>query len=168
MKQGAVPSCDFVLMFTIIRVDDSFIQNARPPCARPQCAPTSDFSSGFPDGAYPLPSALDHDAGLPEAQDSTAEVVFSAEQWAALASAEHLCLGQVATTEKSNEITAISELLQLLDLHSAIVTIDAMGCQKTIAAKIIERGGDYVLTVKDNQPHLRTDGNGGAELPRSH
>jgi len=72
----------------------------------------------------------------------------------AWASAEHLCLGQVATAEKSNEITAIPALLELLDLHGAIVTIDAMGCQKAIAAKILERGGDYVLTVKDNQPTL--------------
>jgi predicted transposase YbfD/YdcC len=75
----------------------------------------------------------------------------------AWATAEHLCLGQVATAEKSNEITAIPELLELLDLHGAIVTIDAMGCQKAIAKKILERGGHYVLTVKDNQPTLLAD-----------
>ena len=68
-----------------------------------------------------------------------------------------LTLGQVATQEKSNEITAIPELLELLDLEGALVTIDAMGCQKAIAAKIVEGGGDYVLTVKDNQEHLRED-----------
>jgi predicted transposase YbfD/YdcC len=71
---------------------------------------------------------------------------------------EHsLTLGQVATEEKSNEITAIPQLLELLDLEGALVTIDAMGCQKAIAAKIVEGGGDYVLSVKDNQEHLRQD-----------
>jgi predicted transposase YbfD/YdcC len=75
----------------------------------------------------------------------------------AWASANHLLLGQVAVDGKSNEITAIPELLELLDLHGALVTIDAMGCQKAIAAKIIDGGGDYVLTVKDNQENLRAD-----------
>jgi predicted transposase YbfD/YdcC len=75
----------------------------------------------------------------------------------AWATEHHLSLGQVATAEKSNEITAIPELLELLDLQGAIVTIDAMGCQKAIASKIVERGGHYVLTVKDNQPNLMED-----------
>jgi predicted transposase YbfD/YdcC len=71
---------------------------------------------------------------------------------------EHsLTLGQIATEEKSNEITAIPQLLELLDLEGALVTIDAMGTQKAIAAKIIEGGGDYILTAKDNQEHLRQD-----------
>ena len=69
----------------------------------------------------------------------------------------HLSLGQVAVDTKSNEITAIPQLLEMLDLHGALVTIDAMGCQKAIAKKIVDRGGDYVLTVKDNQEHLRED-----------
>lgn len=68
-----------------------------------------------------------------------------------------LTLGQVATGEKSNEITAIPELLDLLDVEGALVTIDAMGCQKAIAARIVAGGGDYVLTVKDNQPDLTAD-----------
>jgi predicted transposase YbfD/YdcC len=63
----------------------------------------------------------------------------------------------VATSAKSNEITAIPLLLDLLDLAGALVTIDAMGCQTEIAEKIVERGGDYVLTVKENQPHLLED-----------
>ena len=75
----------------------------------------------------------------------------------AWATEHHLSLGQVATAEKSNEITAIPELLDLLELHGAIVTIDAMGCQKAIASKIIERGGNYLLVVKDNQPTLLQD-----------
>jgi predicted transposase YbfD/YdcC len=69
----------------------------------------------------------------------------------------HLTLGQVATDAKSNEITAIPELLELLDLNGAVVTIDAMGCQKEIAAGIVGRGGQYVLAAKENQPHLYED-----------
>ena len=75
----------------------------------------------------------------------------------AWATAQHLSLGQVAVDAKSNEITAIPALLELLDLNGALVTIDAMGCQKAIAAKILERGGHYALTVKDNQEHLLED-----------
>src|SRR3954454_13392780 len=71
---------------------------------------------------------------------------------------EHsLTLGQIATEEKSNEITAIPQLLELLDLNGALVSIDAMGCQKEIAADIIGRGGQYVLAAKENQPHLYED-----------
>jgi predicted transposase YbfD/YdcC len=70
---------------------------------------------------------------------------------------DRLTLGQVATDAKSNEITAIPELLALLDLKGAVVTIDAMGCQKGIAADIIDGGGQYLLAVKENQPHLYED-----------
>jgi len=66
-----------------------------------------------------------------------------------------LVLGQVKTDEKSNEITAIPELLRLLDINGCIVTIDAMGCQKTIAKQIIEQKGDYVLALKGNQSGLQ-------------
>lgn len=69
----------------------------------------------------------------------------------------HLTLGQVATDAKSNEITAIPELLELLDLEGTVVTIDAMGCQKDIATQIVGGGGEYVLAVKENQPHLYED-----------
>ena len=75
----------------------------------------------------------------------------------AWAADNQLTLAQVATDEKSNEITAIPQLLELLCLKGALVTIDAMGCQKDIAAKIVAGGGDYVLTVKDNQPTLLDD-----------
>lgn len=75
----------------------------------------------------------------------------------AWATAQHLTLGQVAVADKSNEITAIPKLLELLELNGALVTIDAMGCQKEIAKKIVAGGGDYVLTVKDNQPNLLDD-----------
>jgi predicted transposase YbfD/YdcC len=72
----------------------------------------------------------------------------------AWASEHGLALGQVATEEKSNEITAIPELIDRIDVKGAIVTIDAMGCQKEIAQKIVDAKGDYVLAVKDNQPKL--------------
>lgn len=75
----------------------------------------------------------------------------------AWATEANLTLGQVAVAGKSNEITAIPALLELLDLRGALVTIDAMGCQKAIAAKIVARGGDYVLAVKGNQEHLLED-----------
>lgn len=70
-------------------------------------------------------------------------------------SVEHgVSLGQLATEEKSNEITAIPELINNIDVAGAIVTIDAAGCQKTIAAKIVDGGGDYVLSLKGNQGNL--------------
>jgi predicted transposase YbfD/YdcC len=72
--------------------------------------------------------------------------------------AEHrLTLAQVAVDDKSNEITAIPMVLKMLDLHGALVSIDAIGCQKAIAQQIRDDGGDYLLAVKDNQPTLYTD-----------
>ena len=68
-----------------------------------------------------------------------------------------LVLGQVKTDVKSNEVTAIPELLKKLDLLGSIVTIDAMGCQKKIAKQIIEQGGDYVFNLKGNQGTLHQD-----------
>ena len=67
-----------------------------------------------------------------------------------------LTLGQVAVDTKSNEITALPQLLDLLDLQDKIVTIDAVGCQTELAQAIVEGGGDYVLAVKGNQPTLHT------------
>jgi predicted transposase YbfD/YdcC len=75
----------------------------------------------------------------------------------AWATENHLSLGQVAVDTKSNEIIAIPELLKLLDLHGALVTIDAMGCQKKIASQIVAGGGDYLFPAKENQPHLLAD-----------
>ena len=72
----------------------------------------------------------------------------------AWATQQTLTLGQVKTDEKSNEITAIPQLLELLDRHGCIVTIDAMGCQREIAQRITDGGADYVLAVKENQGRL--------------
>ncbi len=73
----------------------------------------------------------------------------------AWASEEGIALGQVATDEKSNEITAIPLLLEQIELTGSLITIDAMGCQKEIARRGVEGGGDFVISVKDNQPTLR-------------
>lgn len=75
----------------------------------------------------------------------------------AWASANRLILGQVSTEDKSNEITAIPRLLEILDLSGCIVTIDAMGCQKKIAQTIVDNNAAYILAVKDNQPSLLED-----------
>lgn len=72
----------------------------------------------------------------------------------AWATQQGMTLGQVAVNTKSNEITAIPKLLEMLELKGAIISIDAMGCQKEIAKKIVNGGGDYLLAVKDNQPTL--------------
>lgn len=68
-----------------------------------------------------------------------------------------LVLGQVKTEAKSNEITAIPELLKLLDLKGSVVTIDAMGCQKEITTQIVEQEADYVLSLKGNQGNLHKE-----------
>lgn len=75
----------------------------------------------------------------------------------AFATEAGLALAQVKTEDKSNEITVIPELLDALVLKGCIVTLDAMGCQKTIVKKIIDRGGDYVISLKGNQGTLHDD-----------
>ena len=75
----------------------------------------------------------------------------------AFAARQRLVLGQVKVAEKSNEIVAIPKLLDMLVIEGAIVTIDAMGCQRDIAQKILDKGGDYVLALKGNQNSLHED-----------
>ena len=72
----------------------------------------------------------------------------------AFSAANQVVLGQVKTAEKSNEITAIPELLEILNIRGCLVTIDAMGCQKAIAKKILDKEADYLLAVKSNQGRL--------------
>lgn len=72
----------------------------------------------------------------------------------AWSSANSLVLGQIKTNKKSNEITAIPALLKMVDISNCLVTIDAMGCQRSIATVIRESGADYLLAIKDNQPNL--------------
>jgi predicted transposase YbfD/YdcC len=90
----------------------------------------------------------------------------------AWATQQGVVLGQVATAEHSNEITAIPALLQILDVRGATVTIDAMGCQKAIVRQLRQQGADYVLGVKDNQENLHkaiqfSMGRGHSNLKRS-
>jgi predicted transposase YbfD/YdcC len=87
-------------------------------------------------------------------QERGAKAVHMISAWAA---GQRLVLGQRKVDAKSNEITAIPELLDLLTLKGSIVTIDAMGCQKEIAAKIVAKEADYVLALKGNQGTLRDD-----------
>ncbi len=75
----------------------------------------------------------------------------------AFAARQRLVLGQVKVADKSNEIVAIPKLLEMLEIEGAIVTIDAMGCQRDIAQKIIDKKADYVLALKGNQGSLRED-----------
>ena len=75
----------------------------------------------------------------------------------AFAARQRLVLGQVKVAEKSNEITAIPKLLAMMDIENAIVTIDAMGCQRDIAQAIIDKKADYILALKGNQSTLRDD-----------
>lgn len=70
---------------------------------------------------------------------------------------QRLVLGQIATDAKSNEITAVPKLLDMLSLKGSIVTVDALNCQREIARKIIDRGGDYALALKGNQGTLHAD-----------
>jgi len=83
--------------------------------------------------------------------DRNRAAIHMVSAWAA---ENKLSLGQVVVHEKSNEITAIPELLQVLDISGALVTIDAMGCQREIADQIREGKGDFILAVKQNQPKL--------------
>lgn len=89
-----------------------------------------------------------HDKGLGK------EAINMVSAWA---TANHLVLGQVKVASKSNEITAIPALAAMLEVSGCIVTVDALGTQKEVAAQIIKQGGDYLLTVKENQPHLHED-----------
>ena len=75
----------------------------------------------------------------------------------AWASINELVLVQFKVDDKSNEITALPELLAMLNLHGSVVTIDAMGCQVEIARQVVDQGGDYVLSLKANQPGLHRD-----------
>lgn len=85
---------------------------------------------------------------------SGAKAIHTVSAWL---SEDGLVLGQQAVAEKSNEIDAIPELLALLNIRGTTVTIDAMGCQRAIAEKIVERKAHYILAVKDNQPTLRAN-----------
>lgn len=87
-------------------------------------------------------------------RDAKSKAIHMVSAWG---NANQMVLGQVKTDEKSNEITAIPTLLDLLELKGCIVTIDAMGCQKDIAKKIVKQEADYVFSLKGNQTSLHDD-----------
>ena len=82
------------------------------------------------------------------------EAIHMVSAWA---TANHLVLGQVKVSEKSNEITALPQLLRTLELSGCMVTIDALGCQTEVATTIVDQGADYVIAVKENQGRLYED-----------
>ena len=88
-------------------------------------------------------------------KDAKKSAIHMVSAWA---NKNQLVIGQISTEEKSNEITAVPQLLDLLDVKGCIITADAMSCQKKITAKIEEKQADYVLALKDNQLNLRRDG----------
>jgi predicted transposase YbfD/YdcC len=95
--------------------------------------------------------AIDGKALCGTREPGKATLVHMVSAWA---SANNLVLAQRRVDEKSNEITAIPKLLDALTLSGTVVTLDAMGCQKSIAEKIVAKQADYILAVKDNQGHL--------------
>lgn len=99
-----------------------------------------------------VPIAIDGKAARRSPKATASGCLHLVSAWAA---ANHLILGQQEVEEGSNEITAIPELLRVLDLNGALVTIDAAGCQVEIAKQIREQGGEYLLAVKGNQPALQ-------------
>src|SRR3546814_3392744 len=89
--------------------------------------------------------------------DWSSDVCSSDRMVSAFAARQRLVLGQVKIDEKSNEITAIPRLLAMMDIEGAVVTIDAMGCQRVIAQTILDKKAEYVLALKGNQTALHED-----------
>ena len=108
-------------------------------------------STGIPEGVIAIDGKTSRRSGSKSKGKTGIHVV------SAFAAHRRLVLGQVKVAEKSNEITAIPKLLDLLTIEGAIITIDAMGCQREIARKIIDKKADYVLALKGNQGSLRDD-----------
>ena len=106
--------------------------------------------TGTPSGVIAIDGKTSRRTGRKGAKDALHTVT-------AFAARERLVLAQVKTDAKSNEITAIPALLDLLSIKGAVVTIDAMGCQREIARKIIDKGADYILALKGNQASLHCD-----------
>lgn len=106
--------------------------------------------TGTPPGVIAIDGKTSRRSGSKAAKDALHTVT-------AFAARERLVLAQVKTEAKSNEITAIPALLDLLSIEGAVVTIDAMGCQREIARKIIGKGADYILALKGNQASLHDD-----------
>jgi len=107
--------------------------------------------TGMPEGVIAIDGKTSRRSGLKSKGKAAIHMV------SAFAARQRLVLGQVKVTEKSNEIIAIPKLLDTLTIEGAIVTIDAMGCQREIAQKVIDKNADYILALKGNQGSLRED-----------
>jgi predicted transposase YbfD/YdcC len=107
--------------------------------------------TGLPEGVIAIDGKTSRRSGSKSEGRSAIHVV------SAFAAQRRVVLGQVKVAEKSNEITAIPKLLDLLTIEGAIVTIDAMGCQREIARKILDKKADYILALKGNQGSLKAD-----------
>jgi predicted transposase YbfD/YdcC len=128
-----------------------------PPDAQEAVPPAQGSGAGAPKERSPMPTLVALDGkrlrrSFDSVTGSTALHLVSA--WA---TEQHLVLGQVKVAEGGNEITALPELLSLLDVAGCVVTIDAIGCQRELARQIVAQGADYVLAVKANQPALLED-----------
>ena len=149
LKNG-VPSHDTLgRMLALVKPDE--VQKAFLQWSAALTAPDADTAAAVADGQ---PRFVPIDGKTLRGSHGAKDRANPLHMVSAWSSQQGLTLGQVAVDDKSNEITAIPRLLQMLDLKGAIVTIDAMGCQKEIAAKVIEAKADYLLAVKDNQPTL--------------
>ena len=107
--------------------------------------------TGIPEGVVAIDGKTSRRSGSKSKGKAAIHMV------SAFAARQRLVLGQVKVTEKSNEITAIPNLLDLLSIEGATITIDAMGCQREIAQKILDKKADYILALKGNQGSLRED-----------
>jgi predicted transposase YbfD/YdcC len=107
--------------------------------------------TGVPEGVVAIDGKTSRRSGRKGAAKASLHVV------SAFAARQRLVLGQVKVAEKSNEIVAIPKLLDMLAIEGAILTIDAVGCQRDIAQKVIDKKADYVLALKGNQGSLRDD-----------
>jgi predicted transposase YbfD/YdcC len=123
---------------------NAVLRRSSPTSSSVACSPGSPRSARSPPGNS-SPSTASR-SGM-----ASTRPTYMASAWA---TANHISLGQVVVDEKSNEITAIPELLELLNVSGCLVTIDATGCQTKIAGKIVEDKADYVLAAKGNQPTL--------------
>lgn len=106
---------------------------------------------GLPEGVIAIDGKTSRRSGAKRQGKAAIHVV------SAFAAHRRLVLGQVKVAEKSNEISAIPKLLELLTIDGTVITIDAMGCQREIARKIVDKKADYVLALKGNQGSLRED-----------
>jgi predicted transposase YbfD/YdcC len=107
--------------------------------------------SGAPEGVIAIDGKTSRRSGRKKDGSPAIHMV------SAFAARQRIVLGQVKVAEKSNEIVAIPKLLDMLAIEGAIVTIDAMGCQRDIARKVVDKKADYVLALKGNQGSMRED-----------